>query len=85
MINTPSVLIGYPLLGALGQAAKANRSVMIAGLLQIVLLGVCFTLGWTQALQIAITVLVVEAIVLMLRAKWGQEEYRLWQAERRST
>jgi PST family polysaccharide transporter len=85
MINTPSVLLGYPLLGALGQAAKANRSVMIAGLLQIVLLGVCFTLGWTQALQIAITVLVVEAIVLMLRAKWGQEEYRLWQAERRST
>jgi PST family polysaccharide transporter len=84
IVNTPSVLLGYPLLGALGQAGKANRSVVIAGLLQIVLLCICFTLGWTQALQIAVTVLVVETIVLMLRAKWGKEHYRLWQAQRQS-
>jgi PST family polysaccharide transporter len=83
-VNTPSVLLGYPLLGALGQAGKANKSVMIAGALQLVLLGACLTLGWAQAFEIAVTVLIVEAIVLGLRAKWGSEQYQAWNAERQT-
>jgi PST family polysaccharide transporter len=81
-VNTPSVLLGYPLLGALGQASKANKSVMIAGILQVVLLGACFALEWTHALEVAFTVLTVETIVLGLRAKWGSEQYQSWAKER---
>jgi PST family polysaccharide transporter len=81
-VNTPSVLLGYPLLGALGQAGKANKSVMIAGALQLVLLGVCLALRWAQAFEIALTVLIVETLVLGLRVKWGSEQYQSWSAKR---
>ena len=77
-INTPSVLIGYPLLGALGHSHAANLSVMFAGALQIILLSFLFIIGWTQALYVAMTVLIVEFVVLVLRAIWGRKCYRAW-------
>ena len=78
LVNTPSVLLGYPALGALGHAAAANRSVMIAGVTQLLLLVACFVFKWQLAYQIAMTVLVVEAVVLGLRASWFTKYYLVW-------
>lgn len=78
-VNTPSVLLGYPLLGALGQARVANLSVLIAGVIQLVLLAICFASGLTQAFHVALTVLIVETIVLILRIYWGRREHYAWQ------
>lgn len=75
LINTPSVLIGYPLLGALGQASAANISVLIAGAIQLVLLCTCLLFGWKNAFEIALTVLAVETLVLILRSTWASKYY----------
>lgn len=78
LVNTPAVLLGYPALGALGHADLANRSVMIAGILQLVLLTLCSMFKWQLAYQIAITVLVVETVVLCMRAYWFKKHYFVW-------
>ncbi|MFC3340486.1 oligosaccharide flippase family protein [Paracandidimonas soli] len=67
-ITVPSVLLGYPFLGALGDVRTANRSVIYGGLLQVLLLGVCYVNEWILALHISLTVILVESLVLCLRA-----------------
>lgn len=71
-ISTPSVLLGYPFLGALGRPRDANMSVVIAGLIQTLLLALCYLLGKTLAVEVASTVLTVEIIVLTLRSYYGR-------------
>ena len=75
-ITTPSILLGYPFLGALGKASLANTSVFVAGILQLVLLAGAYVLGQTSAISVVWCVMIVEALVLSLRAYWGQREYR---------
>jgi PST family polysaccharide transporter len=77
-LSTPSVLLGYPLLGALGKNRTANNTVLIGGAIQILLLGVWFMLGLHKAPQIAVTVCIVELIVLSLRVCWGRRAYKEW-------
>lgn len=63
----PSILLGYPFLGALGDNKSANRSVMYSGAIQIVLLSLCLTIGVTSAPYIAATVLCAEYATLTYR------------------
>lgn len=76
IINTPSILLGYPMLGALGRLKLANYSVMFAGLLQVIVLCICYAFGRTTPVDVAIAVLLAELAVLMLRAFWSAREWR---------
>lgn len=64
----PSSLLGYPFLAALGNLSVANKSVIYGGLLQVILLVVCYLMGWTLARQTVFTVLLVEMAVFTQRA-----------------
>ena len=80
IVNTPSILLGYPMLGALGQLNLANRSVLVASVLQIVVLCAWYLLGRTSPIDAALAVLMAELVVLTLRATWGA---RLWRRQQR--
>lgn len=66
-VAAPSIMLGYPFLGALGRADLANRSVIFAGFLQVLLLCLLWRMGWGSAAMVALAVLVTEAAVLLLR------------------
>ncbi len=70
-LSTPALLLGYPYLGALGRIDLANRSVFIAGALQLGLLGACWGFGWTTAVDVALAILAAEAVVLACRGGWA--------------
>lgn len=72
VVAAPSVLLGYPLLGALGKLRLANLSVIVAGLVQVCLLATAAAMGWATALQVAFCVLLSELIVLSLRIRWAE-------------
>ncbi|MDT0602796.1 oligosaccharide flippase family protein [Thalassotalea castellviae] len=76
MFTTPSTMLGYPLLGALGKVSLANRSVFLGGALQLCLLSFCYLLGYTTAFSVALCVLLVELLVFFLRAYWGNRYLR---------
>ncbi|EKT4093914.1 oligosaccharide flippase family protein [Stenotrophomonas riyadhensis] len=65
----PSILLGYPFLGALGQAKVANRSVFLAGFVQVLALGAIYFLGVGSALTVVIAVLLAESSALIWRAR----------------
>lgn len=75
-ITAPSILLGYPFLGALGNSKAANVSVILAGLVQLMLLAACYFTGFHQAVHIAVTVLFVETFVLVYRAYCSASAYR---------
>lgn len=79
IINTPSILLGYPMLGALGQLNLANRSVLVAGVLQMVVLCTLYLLERTSPVDVALAVLMAELAVLTLRATWGAQGWRRYQ------
>ncbi|MBD9514025.1 oligosaccharide flippase family protein [Pseudomonas sp. PDM22] len=68
-VTTPSILLGYPFLGALGFSRTANLSVILAGVLQLILL-LCITkFNLTSASYVCLSILTVEITVLAIRAK----------------
>lgn len=67
-VTAPSVLLGYPFLGALGQAQWANRSVIFGAAVQVLLLIAIYISGHAEATLVAAAVLIVEVIVLTIRA-----------------
>ncbi|WP_417778259.1 oligosaccharide flippase family protein [Stutzerimonas xanthomarina] len=75
-ITTPSILLGYPFLGALGNAKAANMSVIWAGIAQIIILHICYLSNFQQATHIAVTVFIVEVLVLTYRAYKSKETYK---------
>lgn len=75
VITAPSILLGYPFLGALGNSKAANRSVVWAGLAQIALLVFCYVSELHQATHIALTVLFVEIFVLLYRTRHSVTTY----------
>jgi polysaccharide transporter, PST family len=76
MFTTPSTMLGYPLLGALGKVNLANKSVFLGGALQLCLLSFCYWFGYVTAFSVAICVLLVELLVFFLRAYWGNKYLR---------
>lgn len=71
VLVVPSVLFGYPLLGAKGKLRLANLSVIYAGIAQLLFLMILSVLGWVTPFFVAVTILLAEAYVLFLRFKWG--------------
>lgn len=74
-INTPSILIGYPFVGALGNSSTVNRSVLYGGATQISLLVIFYFLNLHQAIYIATTVLIAEIVVLAIRSHSARTVY----------
>lgn len=66
-VTTPSILLGYPLLGAFGDGKSANRSVILGGILQLCILSIMFYLGLVDGLFIALSIVLVEIFVLGYR------------------
>lgn len=67
LLTVPSVLMGYPLLGAFGDTSSANRSVVLAGVIQIGLLCALVLLERYQAMDVVICILLTELFVLTYR------------------
>ena len=66
-LNSPSVLMGYPLLGAIGRASDVNRSVIFGAILHLLILSCLYLLGLFDAIYVAGSVLAVELTVLLVR------------------
>ena len=66
-VNIPSVLLGYPYLGALGQGRFVNWTVIVAGVVQLALLMCLLALDQSHAFGVLITILAAEVLVLTLR------------------
>lgn len=73
LVAIPSILLGYPFLGALGDAKEANRSVIAAGIIQAIVLCFSYILNYTSAVYVACTVLVAELISLIYRVKMAKK------------
>lgn len=67
LVAAPSILLGYPFLGALGNTRAANASVTLGGILQLALLTVLFFNELGNAFHVAVSVLGVELFVLCYR------------------
>lgn len=79
----PSIMLGYPLLGALGNSKAANYSVMYAGLLQVALIIFCASKGFTQAINIVTTVLISEIFAFSYRAYFAKRIFNQFKLEAR--
>ena len=72
LVTFPSILIGYPLLGALGHTKEANGSVIMGSVIHIIGLFTLFIIGKMNVYSIALMVLITESIVFGIRA------YSVW-------
>lgn len=68
LIVFPSMLIGYPLIGALGHTKEANGSVIIGSIIHVIGLFILFIIGKMNVYSIAFMVLITESIVFCIRA-----------------
>jgi len=78
----PSILLGYPFLGAIGDSRSANKSVIYAGTTQLSLMAVCVITKNTQATDIAITVLIAEFTTLTYRAIIARKHYKIIKSQK---
>lgn len=76
MVTIPSMMLGYPFLGALGKANLANASVIVAGITQIALLIWVYMFSHVTAIHVANIILFIEIMVLLLRSGYGTKYYR---------
>lgn len=67
-IITPSVLLGYPYLAALGDSRSANMSVVYGGAIQVLVLTTFYFADWISGVAVASSVLIAETIVLTHRS-----------------
>ena len=66
--HSVSVLIGYPLFAALGKPKIANSTLVLAGSLQLLLLAALWLSDSVTPLNVAITVLILEILVVTMRS-----------------
>lgn len=76
LITFPSILLGYPLLGALGHTKEANGSVIIGSLIHAIGLITLYTLNKMNIYTIACMVLITESVVFAIRA-YSTYKYKL--------
>lgn len=67
LIVFPSMLVGYPLIGALGHTKEANRSVIVGSIIHIIGLFTLFITKNMNVYSIAFMVLITESIVFAIR------------------
>ena len=80
VIVVPSILMGYPFLGALGHAKHANLSVIYGAVLHFFLLGMLIAVGHIEAVYVAFAVLITESFVFIYRVYWTRR-LGLWQRQ----
>jgi PST family polysaccharide transporter len=72
----PSHLLGYPLLGAMGNEKAANRSIIFGGFVQLAGFFFLYTNGYLSAVAVVSTVLATEVCVLCWRVKCSIPYFR---------
>jgi PST family polysaccharide transporter len=68
LLSIPSILIGYPLLGAFGYASYANFTVIVSSIFHIIVLVILFLTNNITVITVATLVVVTQIIVLSLRS-----------------
>lgn len=81
-VAIPSILLGYPFLGAMGNPSAANRSVLFAGFVQLITLGMLWIYGWTSALAVVVAVLIAEISALVWRVRYALPYFKITKSQR---
>lgn len=69
LISVPSILLGYPLLGAFGHARYTNLTVIISSIFHVVLLTLLIVFDSITVYSVASLVVATELLVLVLRVR----------------
>jgi PST family polysaccharide transporter len=69
LITVPSILIGYPLLGAFNHARYANFTVILSSIFHVTMLIILIFFGSITVYSVASLVVVTEFLVLVMRIK----------------
>jgi len=77
ILDVPSILLGYPLLGAFGYTNYVNYSLVITAIVYLLLLTILYVMGMLSAKVIAILYIFTIFIEFTLRA-FGVYKYKLW-------
>jgi PST family polysaccharide transporter len=80
VIVVPSILLGYPFLGALGYAKYANMSVLYGSLFHIIGLGILIAVHQVSIYNVASLVIATEMLVLFIRLYWVKRK-KLWKKQ----
>jgi PST family polysaccharide transporter len=80
VIVVPSILLGYPFLGALGYAKYANMSVLYGSLFHIIGLGILIAVHQVSIHNVASLVIATEMLVLFIRLYWVKRK-KLWKKQ----
>ncbi|MRX68166.1 polysaccharide transporter, PST family [Flavobacterium resistens] len=74
MVTIPSILLGYPFLGAFGHAKFTNFTVIVASIFHISILALLLIFNSITIYTVATLVIATESVVLGLRL-WGIKKY----------
>lgn len=77
LMIVPSILLGYPFLGALGYAKYANNSVIISSVVHLAGLAIMVITNQLSVYTVASMVIITETTVLFIRLH-GVKKYRLF-------
>jgi len=77
LVVVPSILLGYPFLGALGYKNAANYSVIAGSVFHIIILSVCAVVDLMNLYLVAALVIATEVVVFSIRL-YFIKKYRLW-------
>lgn len=80
MVVVPSILLGYPYLGALGYAKYANISVIYASIFHLLGLGALILSEQVTIYNVAFLVVATEVLVFLIRTYWIKRK-KLWQEQ----
>ena len=70
LVSIPHMMLGFPLLGALGYTKEVNVSIIISSFIHITGLTILYLIGKMNIYSIAYMVLVTESFILLLRTFW---------------
>lgn len=77
LIVVPSIMIGYPLLGAFGYAKDANNSVIAGSIFHISSLTILSILNQISILSVSLTIIMTELIILSYKS-YKVKSHGLW-------
>ena len=77
ILDVPSILLGYPLLGAFGYTNYVNYSLVATAIVYLLLLAVLYFIGLLSAKLVAMLYIFTIFIEFSLRA-FGVYKYKLW-------
>ena len=82
LVSVPHMLIGYPLLGAMGYTKEVNASVVISSIIHIIGLATLYIIGKINIYSIAYMAMITETLIFILRGYWVCK-YKLLNVKRR--